>query len=337
LEFGASGKKEFAVLLQDRSRSAFTLVELLVVIAIIGVLIALLLPAIQAAREAARRSQCQNNIRQMGLSLLNYESGKAAFPRGRWNIMPGDVSKKPVPDRVVAKSNDHSWQVIALPYAEEQNIARLYDLKQSWFSTANRTPVSYPIQLYACPSVTTTDRVDAMFISEPKPAAGDYGCTNGVGAGVWSFEPSLGDYPGNVTGGAGEDDPRVIGILTKAIQLPPCRMKDITDGASNTILLAESGGRPELHTMGKPGDAAGNIRNVGAGTGWADPDTGFMVNTQPVINRHNDAEIYSFHPGGAHVCFGDGHTKFLSEDLTTIVGIALVTRSGDEIVDASKL
>jgi prepilin-type N-terminal cleavage/methylation domain-containing protein/prepilin-type processing-associated H-X9-DG protein len=318
-------------------RRAFTLVELLVVIAIIGVLIALLLPAIQAAREAARRSQCQNNIRQMGLALLNYESGKGAFPRGRWNITPGDASKKAVPDRVVAKSFEHSWQAITLPYAEEQNIAKLYDLKQAWFSTANRTPVSYPIALFVCPSVMTTGRFDAMFTSEPKPAAGDYGCTNGVGAGAWSFVPSLGEYPGDMAGGAGEDDPRVIGILTKAVGLPPCRMKDITDGGSNTIMLAESGGRPELHTLGNPGDASGNIRNVGAGTGWADPDTGFMVNTQPVINRHNDAEIYSFHPGGAHVCFGDGHAKFLSEELTTEVGIALVTRAGDEIVDASAL
>jgi prepilin-type processing-associated H-X9-DG protein len=311
---------------------------LLVVIAIIGVLIALLLPAVQAAREAARRTQCQNNIRQMGLSLLNYESGNGAFPRGRWNIASGDLSKKTVPDRVVAKSNDHSWQVIALPYAEEQNIAKQYDMKQPWFSTANRTSVNYPVKLFICPSVTTTDRVDAMFTSEPKPAAGDYGCTNGVGPSAWTFAgAALGEYPGNMTGGAGEDDPRVIGILTKALKLPPCRMKDITDGSANTIMLAESGGRPELHTQGKPGDAAGNQRNVGAGTSWADPDTGFMVNTEPVVNRHNDAEIYSFHPGGAYVCFGDGHAKFLSEELTTIVGVALITRAGDEVVDASTL
>src|SRR5580765_5596268 len=113
-----------------RSRRGFTLVELLVVIAIIGVLVALLLPAIQAAREAARRAQCLNNLKQMGLAILNYESAKKSYPRGRWNLLPTDTSKHSVADRPSSKSNDASWTVVALPYAEEQSVAGQYDLKK---------------------------------------------------------------------------------------------------------------------------------------------------------------------------------------------------------------
>src|SRR6188768_1368676 len=112
-----------------RERTAFTLVELLVVIAIIGILVALLLPAIQSAREAARRTRCLNNLKQMGLAILNYESSKKCYPRGRWNLDPNDTSKHTVPDRTFAKSNDACWTVVVLPYAEEQTIASQYDLK----------------------------------------------------------------------------------------------------------------------------------------------------------------------------------------------------------------
>src|SRR4051812_17050360 len=153
-------------------RPGFTLTELLVVIAIIGILVALLLPAIQAAREAARRMQCLNNLKQMGLAILNYESTKKSFPRGRWDIDSNDSTKHTVPDRSVAKSNDQSWQVVVLPYAEEQNIASQYDLKKAWFNTDNRLPVSYPLAVFVCPSVPEMARFDAMFSSVVKPAAG---------------------------------------------------------------------------------------------------------------------------------------------------------------------
>ncbi|HMO86454.1 MAG TPA: DUF1559 domain-containing protein, partial [Lacipirellulaceae bacterium] len=328
------------VRLSKMQRPAFTLVELLVVIAIIGVLIALLLPAVQAAREAARRAQCLNNLKQMGLALLNHESSKGHFPRGRWNLLPTDTSKQDVPDRPVAKSNSHSWQAVVLPYAEQQNVASLYDLKKQWFHADNRQTVSFPLAIFRCPSVAVSDRFDLTFNSELRPACGDYGSTNAVGDAVWNSVGTLGPYPGSAPGGPldGDNNSQVIGVLHKAMHLPPTRMKDITDGSSNTLMIAEDAGRPSLYTRGREGNAQGVPMNVFAGCGWADPDSGFTINTfNPVINRHNDSEIYGFHTAGAMVCFADGHATMISENLDAAVVIAITSRSGDEIVDGSSL
>ncbi len=323
-----------------RESRGFTLVELLVVIAIIGVLVALLLPAIQAAREAARRAQCTNNLKQMGLALLNYESAKGAFPHGRWNIIPGDTKKHPFADRTGA-SNDHSWQILALPFAEEQNVARSYDLEKAWFHLDNRAAIASPIALFRCPTVPTADRVDDLFKTpSPKPAAGDYGCINGVGRAVWQSQPQLGRYPGDAPpqgGGGGEDNSQVVGVLNKVLTEPPTKIKQITDGLSSTVMVAESAGKPELYTKGQPGTINGEPGTVYAGCSWADPDSGFTVNAQPVINYHNDAEIYAFHTSGANLLFADGHVQFVSDALETAVGIALVTRAGDEIIPGDVL
>src|SRR5690606_26297974 len=293
----------------------FTLVELLVVIAIIGVLVSLLLPAVQAAREAARRGQCLNNMKQMGLSLLNYESARGAFPRGRWNINPANTGKQTIPDRSSAKSHDHSWQSVALPYAEGDSIAKQYDLKKAWFSAENRAAVSTPISFFRCPSVGDADRFDANFTSDRKPAAGDYGCTNSVGRTAWgSVQPPLGPHPGDFDNSMDNND-RVIGVLTKVLTRPPCRLKEITDGTSNTFILSEGAGKPDRYTKGQKGDPQGNQVSVAEGVSWADPDSGFTVNSNgQFINATNLGEIYSFHVGGAPFCFADGHVAMIAQE-----------------------
>jgi prepilin-type processing-associated H-X9-DG protein len=171
-----------------------------------------------------------------------------------------------------------------------------------------------------------------MFTSDPKPAAGDYGSANGVGSGAWSLALTLGPYPSPEAGFQPDEGSRVIGVLHKVFRRSPSRFKDVIDGTSKTLLVAEDAGRPDLYTQGAKGDATGRQIPVGAGTGWADPDSGFTVNTQPVINRHNDSEIYAFHPGGAQFCFADGSARFISDSLETAVGVALVTRAGEETV-----
>src|SRR5262249_40033017 len=145
----------------------------------------------------------------------NYESTRKSFPRGRWNLIPTDTGKHTVTDRPT-KSNDASWTVVVLPYAEEQNIASQYNLKKEWFHIDNRPPVSYALKIFVCPTVANLNRFDDSFTTTPKPAAGDYGCTNGVGKGAWTLPSTgLGTYPGDISGG--EDNPAVIGVLTKAM------------------------------------------------------------------------------------------------------------------------
>jgi prepilin-type processing-associated H-X9-DG protein len=315
-------------------------VELLVVIAIIGILIALLLPAVQAAREAARRSECSNNLKQMMLALLNYESARKRFPHGRTNFDPA-TGKKNVPDRPISKSHDQSWTVVCLPYAEEQGIASQYDLKKFWYDNVPAAPgaptnlsvVSNPIKMFQCPSAPGA-RIDRTFQSTVKPATGDYGCINGVNSGFWTFVTRLGPQPQVI--GDLEDNACCIGVLGKRYDTPSCRVKDITDGTSKTFVIAEDAGRPDLYELGKI-----TTKTANEGSGWADPDSGFSVagfaptGSLSVINGTNNTEVYSFHTGGAQFNFADGSARFVAENIDPVIFKALVTRSGNETVSAS--
>jgi len=127
-----------------KSKAGFTIVELLVVIAIIGMLVALLLPAVQAAREAARRSQCQNNLRQLGLAVVGHESARQVFP-------PGTTAGS---DNF--REGEHSGFVYLLPYLEQQNLFDAMDLTVPWKDEVNLRVAQTPIETYLCPSSPST-------------------------------------------------------------------------------------------------------------------------------------------------------------------------------------
>lgn len=326
-----------------KSKRGFTLVELLVVIAIIGILIGMLLPAVQMVREAARRVECLNNLRQLSLALHNYESAHQSFPPSR--MAPDDqMIPSHLTNHVGGASAFQSWSIQILPFIEQTNLSDDYDFNQPWFDDANSTNhqvISTQLSVFRCASTPETDAVDPFHVLNA--AAGDYGSINEVKKKVYTQVLEI-DAP---------DESARVGLLAKFRRNP---IGTCADGTSNTIYIAECAGQPDVYISRGRMDADDfanytddkvvnfNGRFVAQdGCGWADPDCGFSVNGAsadglnkygPVmINAINVSEVYSFHPGGASAAMADGSVHFLSSDIAPEVFVGLATRAGGEIVD----
>jgi prepilin-type N-terminal cleavage/methylation domain-containing protein/prepilin-type processing-associated H-X9-DG protein len=293
-----------------RQSRGFTLVELLVVIAIIAVLIGLLLPAVQKVREAAARSRCQNNLRQIGIALHNYEGVYKTFP-------PGDTTTPPL----------HAWTAAILPYIEQDNAYKIYNYSVNWNNPANYPAIRVQVAVFNCPSVPMGQRFDTTIAAQP--ACGDYASVNAiktfVGINCFSLNP-----PPN-----GKDDPRIIGAIVRDQRTS---FKDITDGTSSTIMIAEDAGRPQFYAEGS---RKVGLLNQG---GWADPAAPFSIDGSNAdgsvpgpcaINCSNNSEVYAFHTGGANVVMCDASVQFLHAATDLCVLAALVTRGGGEEVSSS--
>lgn len=334
-------------LINLRQRSGFTLIELLVVIGIIGVLVGLLLPAVQAAREAARRMQCANNLKQIGLALHNYESAFRVWPK---------QSSGPSAGRdFVAKRG--SWFTAVLPFFEQDGLFQSFNNDYNWHDPENEVPVKTQVPTLRCPSVPDRQGFEwtrlGTFANASTPTA-----TFGPRA---FFNGATTDYA-NV-GGIGSQlnnslppsrriaDPFNCGILKRTA----VKLADVLDGLSNTILVVECAGRPELYQNGrlvadgspKTWSGASSVTSpFPTGGVWSSHLKGFLIDgAQPngntairpgtcSINCSNDNEVYSFHVGGAHALIADGSVRFLTASLPIEELVALVSRNGHEVIES---
>lgn len=308
-----------------RQLSAFTLVELLVVIAIIGVLVALLLPAVQSAREAARRTQCSNNLKQIGLGLHNFHDTFQHFPPGG---VSGTTATEVHNKFKITLNTNHSWAIFLLPYVEQANVYELYKFTADFKAPLNKDARETVIKTLLCPSTPRSSPVQEVTYSgfgAVKVALTDYGVDNRI-------NPALGPVGGpNLIDASSESAPD--GVM-RVNQLN--RMADITDGTSNTFWIAENAGRPSLYRTGNKRVAGVTI----TGAGWTDRENEYITHgysndgvssTGPcAINCTNNNEIYGFHAGGAMVIFGDGAIRFMSQSTSIRVVGALLTKGGGE-------
>jgi len=315
-----------------RKRTGFTLIELLVVIAIIAILIALLVPAVQKVREAAARITCVNNLKQMGLALHNYHGVRNAFPPSSIQS-PGTADfgglqefvKVGTTGTVNSHYAKHCFLAILLPYVEQGNVLSAngtpYDFRKDWYDPGNRAATSTRIKLFECPSSPGSHVVDPMldaatFGTGWIPATSDYMAVNRGNnrAAIWT---AMGfTYPG---------DQGIKGVLASNSFT---KIAAVTDGLSNTIMIAEAAARPQSYILGKLaatqptfmngawGHSGNDIAVDGTNAAGSTLSAAADVPTACRVNCANQGEIYGFHTGGAVVGLGDGSVRFLSTSIT---------------------
>ncbi len=340
----------------DRSvslRRGFTLIELLVVIAIIAVLISLLLPAVQQAREAARRSQCLNNMKQLGLALQNYHSAFGSFPPGRiWAPVPGGSSFP----TIFAGAQNTTWFVMMLPFYEQQALydAFNFDLgAEGIFDPlpvgliANTTVSNTKVDLFQCPS-----DIERIFAINPDYAAplADIRFTRGNYAVSWGNTNWRQDNNLGLTPTRNEPvvhRPSAFGHQVTAIN-------KVRDGLSNTVFMGEvlQGDLFDIRGVmwsSVPGGCSfmtrttpnGTVDYFGTGQDGDQLNQVFFCVNEPdlpcgFINSDNRAYAgsRSAHPGGVNVSLGDGSSRFIQETIDHEVWVAINSIQSREVISA---
>ena len=297
-------------------RRGFTLIELLVVIAIISILVALLLPAVQQVREAARKSQCQNHLSQLGVAIANYDMTFNVLPPGVVNAT-GPILSEPIAAASgldeeaeaapagaavapAARPYQVSWMVQILPQLDEQNAYRKFDFKRSAYDPANAAVRAYEIGTLLCPSSGDS--------RDPSVAETNYaGCQNDV------------ETPIDVNNN---------GLFFLNSRIP---FEEIPDGCSHTLLVGEK--RFEGDVLGWVSGTRATMRNAGEqinvhGGAYRYAYGGSAL---PARNPTEVGGFSSLHPGGAQFVLGDGAVRFVSENIDPPLYQRLVNRADGEL------
>ncbi len=334
-----------------RAAAGFTLVELLVVIAIIGILIALLLPALQVAREAARRTQCTNGIKQMVLAIHNFESTNKKFPQGGtipwppvWhrstdgNFKTQFYPNEPVPANA-APILGMSWGYAILPYIEQLGLAKLPNETQMsqvsvpfYFCPSRRAPSNQQgryLMDYACatPTASTVNRSGQQTLQLENSGAQD------------AFWANIGGQYYDHTIGPRSPQRVFNGIITRTWIAQPCTFGKIKDGASNTLLCSEKRLARMEYSEGSWHDDRGWT------DGW-DPDvmrsTGFVPKVDGDLRTDTSGDGYlgfrfgSAHTSGINAAFGDGRVTHIDYAVDGRVFALMGDRRDGQVIDASK-
>ncbi len=326
-----------------RPRAGFTLVELLVVIAIIGLLTGMLLPAVQAAREAARRTQCTNNLKQVGVALHNYHDGQRCFPPG---YIDRNTDPASTPDNDLGPG--WGWASFLLPYVEEGNVHSQINFGQGVGVGSNITVSQLPLAVYQCPTDPLQEAF-GVYDSSLSTVIATVAHGNYVGCNGWEecFWNAGGAGTGNgadgLTGGLGAAGN---GLFYRNSRI---RAAKVTDGLSKTIFVGErsSDHAPSTWTGAVTGGLcpawmAGQTPNSPP-PGPAYDNTDF--NEALVLSHGNGTHLpsadfpifdpdvfYSMHAGqGANFLFGDGSVRFLTSDIDPMTYQYLCTIAGGEV------
>ena len=320
-------------------------------IAIIGILVALLLPAIQAAREAARCAQCQNNIRQLALAVHGYHDLHKELP-------PLYTVGRNAKFALAFGLETYSWRTLILPFVEEQSVQNALNFAESSTHASNQTAINRAVEVFFCPSAPRASSIvrglwkgRSQFDETLTAAVADYNGSGGyVEAGVTSRQ-SICDP--SITQHFWEESlvPGVFGevVYGKAVWESPTvrktNFRQITDGLSQTVLILERAGLPDQYFEGgakiEPHDPPqyrtwGNV-GLWAISGCEQFNQIYRQTGKPLVNFDNMLGLYSFHPAGAHVAMADGSAHFLAESVDVELVLALISRTGDDVVDSSAL